>query len=219
MPMLVPGNLRQVYETFHQTLRSWTVGDVVGQGDRDPLAARIVPGVFPRWYILCVLPAHERIAGAHLIGRRFGIFIPEYAERYYRRGERVTVLRPMFPGYVFVFMWHNPQNFHRVVSCPGVMDFLRYRDSLQPAIVADTIIDMVRIIENKLQPIVVDHEAVGVKKGRRGFRRFRKTVHNHQVIDDAQIISVHTWSALRDGAMSLDGHTRNQLLVKALGVA
>ena len=94
----------------------------------------------------------------------------------------------------------------------------RRQDALAP--VSDSLIDAVRMEENKQQPLTVDCEAVGVfKKGRRGFRRFRKIIQDQQTIDDSQIIGVHTWSALRDDLQQLDGAGRNRLLHEALGVA
>jgi len=212
---MYPGNLRQVYQAFRER---WRIGEVIGYGEVNPLAAEIVVGMVPAWYVLSVLPAHERIAAAHLVGRRFGIFVPERAELAIQRGERVRRLRPMFPGYVFVFTWLSAANHHRLVSCPGVVGFLR-RSSGAPAIVADAIIDAVRVEENKQQPLIVDKEGYHVMRLRkRGRRGYRKIVQEHQTIDDNQIVGVHTWSALRDELRHLDGNGPNRLLQEALGV-
>jgi len=214
--MLAPGNIRQVYEALRDR---WRVGDYVGAGDANPLMAQMVLGMRPSWYVLTTIPAQERLAGAHLAGRRFGVFLPQAKALRIKRGRQHGVLVPMFPGYVFVFTWLDGRNYRRIVSCPGVLDFLR-RVSGHPAPVSDSLIDAVRMEENKQQPLTVDCEAVGVfKKGRRGFRRFRKIIQDQQTIDDSQIIGVHTWSALRDDLQQLDGAGRNRLLHEALGVA
>ena len=212
--MLAPGNLRAVYEAFRGR---WSVGDHVGYGDVNPLAAELVLGIVPSWYVLSVQPAQERLAAAHLVGRRFGIFVPEFEQWRLFREKRQKKVLPMFPGYVFVFTWLSAANHHRVVSCPGVVDFLR-RVTGAPAIVDDALIDAVRIQENKQRPMVLDCETVGFVRGRRGYRRFRKIVHEQQTIEDTQVIGVHTWSALRDGLQELDGNGRNRLLHEALGV-
>jgi transcription antitermination factor NusG len=187
---------------------------VIGRAEVNPLMAQVVAGWHPEWYVLQILPAHERIAAAHLIGRRFGIFLPEVEERRTTRGRRRRVLLPMFPGYVFVFAWLAPRNYDRIRSCPGVFDFLCVKQA--PAVISDAAINVVRAIENKQQPLVVERDAVGmVKKRYRGFRRYR-VVHNEQTINDEEIIGVHTWSALWD--RGLDGNGRNRLLHQALGV-
>ena len=209
-------NLQRVYDAFKQR---WRVGDYVGAGDANPLMAQMVLGMRPSWYVLTTIPAQERLAGAHLAGRRFGVFLPQAKALRIKRGRQHGVLVPMFPGYVFVFTWLDGRNYRRIVSCPGVLDFLR-RVSGHPAPVSDSLIDAVRMEENKQQPLTLDCEAVGVfKKGRRGFRRFRKIIQDQQTIDDSQIIGVHTWSALRDDLQQLDGAGRNRLLHEALGVA
>jgi transcription antitermination factor NusG len=212
--MTMQGNLRQVYEAL---LDRWTIGQVVGAGEVHPLMAEIVIGFEPAWYVLQVVPSQARIAAAHLTGRRFGIYAPELPPDRTARGRKRRQPMPLFPGYVFVFAWLNPRNYHRIKSCPGVFDFLCI--SQQPAVIPDAKLDAIRAVENKLRPLTIDRQAFGmVKKGRRGFRRFRKMVHDQQIIEDTQIIGVHTWSALSDGAMSLDGHARNHLLLQALGV-
>ncbi len=214
--MLAPGNLRQIYEALRDR---WQVGDAAGDGEVNPLAAQIVRGVVPAWYVLQIAPAHERIAAQRLAERRFGVFLPECAHVAFKHGRRTSALKPMFPGYVFIFAWLDGGNHHRALLCPGVLDFLR-RVDLAPAVIPDALIDAVRAEENKQQPVTVDREGYHmVRPRKRGFRRYRKIVQDSHAIEDNQIIGVHTWSALRDGVRQLDDTERNRLLLDALGVA
>lgn len=180
------------------------------------LMAEIVVGLSPAWYVLQIFPAHERVAAAHLVGRRFGIYLPElnHAKRV-ARGRHEAL--PMFPGYIFIFTWLGPRNHHRIVSCPGVFDFLRQVDG-EPATIDDAVVNAVRAVENQQRPLTLDREGCTMIRSRkRGFRRYRKIVQDQQTIDDTQIVGVHTWSALHDGLRQLDDSGRNRLLHEALG--
>jgi len=202
------GNLAEVYDNVN-------IGDVVGYGESNPLAACIVPGRAPAWYVACVAPAHEGIAAGHLIGRRFGIYLPETEEQIIKRGRRVKVLRPMFPGYLFVFMWMSGANYDRVHSCPGVLRILCV--NAQPVVIPDGVIDATRAVENKKRPLCITWEAFGVvKRVKRRWRHLRKF--NQHTINDNEIVAVRTWSAFMDGIDALDGDVRNRVLNRALGL-
>ena len=179
--------------------------------------AEVVIGLRPEWYVLQILPAHERVAAGHLTGRRFGIFLPELEEERTTRGRRQRVLLPMFPGYVFVFTWLGALNHDRIRSCPGVFDFLR-RVNGEPAVVSDRLMNAVRAVENVKRPLVLEQEDIG--KPKRIKRRWRRLRHVTEVqIQDNEIIDTHTWSAFRDGVANGDAGTRNRLLAEVLGIA
>ena len=203
-------NLRSVYDA----LRGLCIGDCFGYGDVHPLMAEMED--YPAaWYVLQITPAQERIAAGHLIGRRFGVFMPEVEQIRLKRGARRRILLPMFPGYCFIFTWLTARNYHRIKSSPGVYDFLCIEG--QPALMADHIIDAVRAVENKQRPLVTTQEGIGMpRKVKRGWRRNRRL--SEQMIADNEIVGVHTWSALHD-ALRLDGAARNRLLHEVLGLA
>jgi transcription antitermination factor NusG len=177
--------------------------------------AEIVHGIRPAWYVLQIVPAHERIAAGHLIARRFGVFVPEVEGVRFVRGKKRRSLNPMFPGYIFVFLWFAPRNYHRVRSCPGVWDFLCIDG--RPAQIPDSAINAVRACENKQRPLTLEQEDVGrFKRNRKGWRRLRRV--REQSISDNEIVSVHTWDALRDDLTnSIDSDKRTQVLLNALG--
>ena len=212
--MLAPGNLRQVYEAVRDR---WRVGDAAGYGEVNPLMAQMVLGMRPSWYVLAIVPAHERQAATHLADRRFGVFLPEASALRVKRGKRITSLKPMFPGYLFVWVWLDPANHHRVVSVPGVMDFLRHASGW-PAVIPDELIRLVQTVENEQQPLSLTHEHIGVfRKIKKRWRRERRI--EQQPVFVNEIVSVHIWSALRDGLANGDHSARNRLLHQALGLA
>jgi transcription antitermination factor NusG len=183
--------------------------------------AEVVIGLRPEWYVLQIMPAHERVAAAHLAGRRFGIYAPELdlermTERMTQR-RRKRVAAPMFPGYVFVFAWLGPRNHDRIRSCPGVFDFLRRVDGL-PAVIADAAVNAIRVVENQQRPLMLQQEGIGMpKRIKRSWRRSRRMT--DVLVHDNEIMDVHTWSAFRDGVVNGDAAARNRLLHEALGIA
>jgi transcription antitermination factor NusG len=138
-----------------------------------PLDAEIVPGETAAWYALKVEPSHEKIAVAHLIGRRFGIYLPTDQVTETRRGRRVTRTRLLLPGYVFVFVWGIGKHLHRLRAIPGVVGIMTRNE--QPQVIPDWAIDRLREIENEKNPVAVTIEDVleqtakpRRKKGKKG---------------------------------------------------
>lgn len=212
--MNTTGNLAQVYQALKTEL---SVGDIVGNAEANPLAAEIIAGITAEWYVVQTHPAHERIAAAHLVARRFGIYLPEAEQVEISRGRKLKTLRPMFPGYVFVFTWLAPVNYHRIRSCPGIFDFL-YLDGLKPAVISESVLNEARAVENRQRPLSSTFEAIGMfKRVKKRWRRSRTI--SEQAITDNEIVSVRTWSAFRDGLTTLDDHGRNCLLREALGLS
>jgi len=197
-----------------------TVGTVVGQGEVAPLMVDIVPELRAAWYVLVVAPGRERTVAGHLIGRRVGVYLPEFEERIsnLRTGRKQIVLRAMFAGYVFVFSWLSPRNYHRIRDVPGALDFLTSGQT-GPAVVPDELIDRVRKVENQLRPLRLPQEGFGrFRKFKRRWRREPMQLHEHQVADH-EIVGVRAWSALVDGIEGLDEQERNRLLRESLGLA
>lgn len=214
--MTISGNLRAVYEACKAGAG---IGDRVGEGEIEPLMAEIAPDLAPAWYVLGAAPARERTVAGHLIGRRFGIYLPELPERIsnWRTGRMQNVLRPMFPGYVFIFTWLSARNYHRIKGVPGALDFLCL-GGFGPAPLPDGLIDDIRAVENKHRPLVVPHEGFGrLRKRKRRWRRESVTV-DHRIADH-EIVAVRTWSAFADGIDRVDDGQRNRLLHEALGLA
>lgn len=142
------------------------------------------------WVALITAPAHERIAAAHLSARGFGVCVPEADFTEVRRGRKVTGTRIVVPGYVFAYVWGFWEQRNTMLSCPGVIDFLR-QDGAVRFIKWDEINEL-RVIENTLRPLSLPmQDVVRPKKGRR-WRRSRLPM--EQVAEPEPIVAVHCYS-------------------------
>lgn len=202
------GNLAQVRAAT-------SVGEVVDYDGANKLGAEVVPSVTATWHIVETVPAQERVAAGHLIGRRFGVYLPETEQFEIRHGRGVGVLRPLFPGYLFVFVWGLRRHIGRILACPGVWRFLQIGE--EPAVISDELIDKIRAIENREQPLIVTADFIGRPVSRR-FRRTKASV-QWQFIHDNEITGVRPWSAHLDGIVGNgNGDERKGLLHKAMGM-
>jgi hypothetical protein len=116
--MLAPknDNLGNLAQAYHDLQANAEREDFIRGADerRGPLDAEIVEGCSPRWHAIVAAPAYERIAAAHLAGRRFGIYLPETEYEVVRRGRKRRKHRLMLPGYVLIFVWDIDRHLRRV---------------------------------------------------------------------------------------------------------
>lgn len=225
--MLAPmnGNLGDV----RKALRDVEVGDVVEFVDPgDPLSAEVYPGIEPHWYVLETMPNHERSVAAHLIARRFGVYVPETEHDIIRRGRKIHVTRLMFTGYVFVFVWGILAHMSRLETIPGVARVICHPPTLdgkagQPVVVPDKAINIVRAEENRKRPLraVMCDEFTGQKKvrKRRKVKAWEETLRAEEEEAANDIIDIRSWDAFRDAVTAVDSGGRNQSLMRALGLS
>lgn len=79
------------------------------------------------WFALQAEPQQETLAAAHLIGRRFDVYLPAVAV-YAKRGRAMQWrTEPMFRGYLFLRMTLGrlAESVARVQTLPGVRGFVR----------------------------------------------------------------------------------------------
>jgi transcription antitermination factor NusG len=211
------GDLAKVYRALNGTQIG--VGTIIGYGDANPINAEARPGTTAAWYVVETLPSHERIAAGHLSGRRFGVYVPEVERTEMRAGRKIKAVRPMFPGYLFVFTWGIKDNAGKIMACPGVWRMMLIGDRF--AVLPDEAIDVIRAEENKHRPLSITIESVSLGKRKyNGWRKIRRENQAQQAIEDNQIVSVRAWSAFTDGLrQAVDGGGRNQILRKILGLA
>jgi transcription antitermination factor NusG len=217
------GNLAQVRREVNG---GYNVGDFVDYGAYNPFAAEIVPGITPLWHVIETHPNHERTAAAHLIARRFGVFIPEIEETLIRRGRKIDVTRLMFRGYLFVFVWSIMQHLGRIETCPGVARVIFVDDEPDrprlPAVISDKKIDEIRAVENSKRPLagfMVDEDAFVAKKKRRWSKKKKEWYElqrQQQLARDNEIVACRPWSPFQDSLLNLDNEGRNQAMLSAL---
>ncbi|MGJ5163179.1 transcription termination/antitermination NusG family protein [Bradyrhizobium sp. HKCCYLR1051] len=204
------------------------IGQVVDFVDPHPVDPRLaeIPAAFTRgcWHVIETMPNQEGIAASHLVGRRFGIYVPETEHTIIRRGRKVDVRRPMFPGYVFVFVWDIAQHWRRLRSIPGVARIVTMTaedGTIEPAVVPDAKIDLIRLVENSERPLW--HDAVvsvaePAKKKRSKRRKGRKHKEETADVIVGDKLVWRTWDAFRDGIADVDSDKRNQTLIAALSL-
>ncbi|HYD66108.1 transcription termination/antitermination NusG family protein [Azospirillum sp.] len=156
----------------------------------------------PTWHVIETYANADRAVAEELSSRRFGIYLPEEVRSEIKRGRKVDIVRPMFPGYLFVFVWLTDRNYTRIRSTPGVMQFLASEGT--PVVIADEVIDIVRAVENGQRPIWRPRKS-------RGYRK--------QKVADEGVVAAHPPSEFQDRLMRLDSKIRNQTLRKALGLS
>lgn len=179
-------------------------------GRHHGLQAEIRSGHTPQWHVLVTVPGQERIAAAHLSGRRFGIYLPEI-----EIDDKSKTIEPMFRGYLFVFVWDIDFHWRRILACPGVVEILQVDG--QPAVLPSHEIDRIRSIENENRPLRASLESVAKpKKRHRGYHKSKQK--QSHAFTESEIISVRTWSAFTDGINRLDAEARTTVLERALGL-
>jgi transcription antitermination factor NusG len=101
----------------------------------------------PRWTVVTVWPQAERYATSNLQRQGHVAYLPLYPTRLRHRLPHTlqrTILRPMFPGYLFV--QHDPAvSWTPIRTTPGVRSMLRNGSQLQYANAAD--VEAVRAAE------------------------------------------------------------------------
>ncbi|MGY8705828.1 transcription termination/antitermination NusG family protein [Bradyrhizobium sp. 18BD] len=82
----------------------------------DPRIVRLADDVEGKW---AVVEVRSREVETELQRRHFGIYVPRYSETVIAKSRKVLKRGPMFPGYVFVFLWSVPGNYGRLASIEG----------------------------------------------------------------------------------------------------
>lgn len=197
----------------------YAVGEIVDFDGASELNAEIVPTKDgPKWHVLETLPAHERIVAAHLVGRRFGAYLPEMQYEAVvtkhgelRRGTKFKAVRMMMPGYVFVFVWDIGLHWDRLKGIPGVSRIMCNALGRE-IVILDQLIDRIRAAENVLNP----GELADVL--RKAKRRWRKSRMEDTVDVSNEVVQSRCWDPLKD-IIRVDDKGKNQTLGDVLGLA
>lgn len=169
----------------------------------DPRTVRLEEGVEAKW---CVVEVRSRDVETELQRRHFGIYVPELTETSVRRGRKVERRLPIFPGYVFVFLWETGANFGRLAGVEGVTAII--------GIITDEQIDKIRYLENCERPVTLQEfeETIFLPAKTHKKRRWRKSRKPVKVTVLDEVVAVRAWSAWDDGIVNLDSEGRNQAL-------
>lgn len=79
-----------------------------------------------KWYVVLTKPKQEDRAEEHLKAQGGEVFLPRIQLEKIRKGKRVQVVEPLFPGYLFVNVKGCEQLIGSIRSTRGVRQLLRF---------------------------------------------------------------------------------------------
>ena len=114
------------------------------------------------WFVVRAKTGAEDRAVWHLKNQGFGAYLPRYRKEIRHARKTSTVLRPLFPGYVFVRMDIAQQRWRAINGTVGVISLVQFGGAPHP--LNDAVIDAIRDREDGgLVSLAPD----GLKKGDR----------------------------------------------------
>ena len=99
----------------------------------------------PPWLVVNAQPNREQTALAHLSRQGFEPYCPMLSKRIRHARKTETVLRPLFPGYLFVAHAGRGQQWRPILSTIGVRTLVRHGDA--PCLLDAAVIAAVRARE------------------------------------------------------------------------
>ncbi|MBI4508431.1 MAG: UpxY family transcription antiterminator [Deltaproteobacteria bacterium] len=106
-----------------------------------------------RWYAVWTRSNHEDVAASHLKAVGLRTFLPTVELPSRRRDRKVTLTRPVFPGYLFVRSRLQAEQRLAILRAPGVVSLLG--SSLGPQSVPDWQIRSIEIALASRHPVEV----------------------------------------------------------------
>ena len=101
----------------------------------------------PCWYVVQTHVNAELKAAANLERQGFGIYLPRYRKRRSHARKIDTVVRPLFPRYLFVAIDVATQRWRSIQSTLGVSSLVCWSD--KPASVGSSVIDALKAREDE----------------------------------------------------------------------
>lgn len=110
------------------------VGRLQADTDARPSAERVLAaGSAERWYAVHCQPNRERAAAAHLRNQNYDVFLP-WQRKVRRHARKIeSVLRPFFPGYLFLRLDLSQDRWRPINGTFGVVRLVMQGDRPAPA--------------------------------------------------------------------------------------
>lgn len=99
------------------------------------------------WFVVQTQPHAEAKAKRHLVNQGFEPYLPVYRRRVRHAGRTGTVLRPLFPGYLFVRFDPEVSRWRSINGTLGVRQILS--DGQWPRYLDSKIVDEIKAREDK----------------------------------------------------------------------
>jgi transcriptional antiterminator RfaH len=97
------------------------------------------------WAVVNTQPNRERLALSNLLRQNFHVYCPMITRRIRHARRAQDVLRPLFPGYLFIEVDPDLQRWRPILSTFGVRTLIRSGD--RPALLEDAFIEGIRARE------------------------------------------------------------------------
>lgn len=94
------------------------------------------------WYVVQAKPGQVERAAAELENQGFDVFLPKISIEKLKRGKRVELVEPLFPGYLFIYLSEMESNWRPIRSTRGVAKMITFGNT--PAIVPHEVIETLR---------------------------------------------------------------------------
>jgi len=85
-----------------------------------------------KWYAVKTRSRHEQVAADLLARKSFAVFFPQISCWSKRKDRKLRILRPLFPGYLFIHFELSNNLWLQVRKTRGVVDLLRLRKDPEP---------------------------------------------------------------------------------------
>lgn len=95
-----------------------------------------------KWYLVLTKPKQEERAEGHLKAQGSEVFLPRIQLEKKRKGKRVDVVEPLFPGYLFVNVEGCEQVIGSIRSTRGVRHLLKF--GIEPLKIQNALISDLR---------------------------------------------------------------------------
>jgi transcriptional antiterminator NusG len=122
-----------------------------------------------KWFALYVRSRHEFTTQSELNNKGICAYVPAIKKMRQWSDRKKNVIFPLFPGYVFVQIIPNPEEYLRALRTRGAVKLLSYQPE-KPASIPDEEIESLRILLNSGQEINIfphlkEGERVRIKGG------------------------------------------------------
>src|SRR4029077_2506147 len=99
------------------------------------------------WYLVYCKPRQEQVAKVNLERQSFSAYLPLAHQFRRRRGQRIAVIEPLFPRYLFIHLSTQTDNWAPIRSTLGVSSLVRF--GAQAAVVPN---DLIRLLQSRDDP-------------------------------------------------------------------
>jgi transcription elongation factor/antiterminator RfaH len=121
------------------------------------------------WYALYVKSRHEFITEEELKRRGIETYLPSVTKVRQWSDRKKQVISPLFPGYLFVSIFPNPEEYLRVLKTRGAVTFISLQPGYPTSVSPEEIQSLKMLIESgeeiDIYPHFKEGERVRIKRG------------------------------------------------------